>query len=41
MPAANNITRLLDSKKIRYTAFELPAEKLGALETARRLNTPP
>lgn len=39
MPA-NNITRLLDAKKISYTAFELPAEKLGALETARLLNVP-
>jgi len=39
MPA-NNITRLLDAKKIPYTAFELPAEKLGALETARMLNVP-
>lgn len=37
----NNITRLLDSRKIAYTAFELPAEKLGALETARLLNVPP
>jgi Cys-tRNA(Pro)/Cys-tRNA(Cys) deacylase len=37
---ANNITRLLDSKKIPYTAFDLPAEKLGALETARLLNVP-
>lgn len=34
----NNITRMLDSKKVRYTAFELPAEKLGAQETARLLN---
>lgn len=40
MPVINNITRLLDSKKIRYTAFETPAEKLGALETARLLNVP-
>ena len=39
MPA-NNITRLLESRKIPYTAFELPAEKLGALETARRLGVP-
>ena len=39
MPA-NNITRLLDSKKIPYTVFELPAEKLGAFETARLLNLP-
>jgi Cys-tRNA(Pro)/Cys-tRNA(Cys) deacylase len=37
----NNVTRMLDSKKIPYTAFELPAEKLGALETARLLNLSP
>ncbi len=36
----NNITRLLNAKKIPYTAFELPAEKLGAGETARVLNVP-
>lgn len=36
----NNITRLLDARKIPYTAFELPAEKLGALETARFLDVP-
>ena len=36
----NNVTRLLDSKKIPYVAFELPAEKLGAIETARLLNVP-
>ena len=41
MPPINNITRLLDSRKISYTAFETPAEKLGALETARFLNVPP
>lgn len=40
MPITNNITRLLDSRKIRYTAFELPTEKLGAKETARLLNVP-
>jgi Cys-tRNA(Pro)/Cys-tRNA(Cys) deacylase len=40
MPPTNNITRLLDAKKIHYTAFELPAEKLGAEETARLLNVP-
>jgi Cys-tRNA(Pro)/Cys-tRNA(Cys) deacylase len=33
----NNVTRLLDSRKIAYTVFELPAEKLGAIETAQRL----
>ncbi len=37
---ASNIIRLLDAKKIPYTAFELPAEKLGARETARVLNVP-
>jgi Cys-tRNA(Pro)/Cys-tRNA(Cys) deacylase len=36
-----NVTRLLDARGIRYTAFELPAEKHGALETARLLNAPP
>lgn len=37
----NNVTRMLDAKKIRYQAFELPAEKLGALETARMLAVNP
>jgi Cys-tRNA(Pro)/Cys-tRNA(Cys) deacylase len=37
----NNIIRLLDSRRILYTAFETPEEKLGALETARILNVPP
>ena len=36
----NNITRMLDARKVRYTAYELPAEKLGAEETARLLNLP-
>ena len=30
MPIVNNITRLLDQRKIAYRSFELPAEKLGA-----------
>lgn len=38
MAISNNVTRLLDSKKVAYTAFELPAEKLGAIETAQILN---
>jgi Cys-tRNA(Pro)/Cys-tRNA(Cys) deacylase len=33
----NNVTRLLDKKKIPYHVFELPNEKLGAEETARIL----
>ena len=37
MPTKNNITRLLDSRKIAYTVFELPAEKLGAEGTAQFL----
>jgi Cys-tRNA(Pro)/Cys-tRNA(Cys) deacylase len=38
---SNNVTRLLDARKIPYTAFETPAEKLGALETAHLLDVPP
>ncbi|MEJ5225210.1 MAG: aminoacyl-tRNA deacylase [Anaerolineales bacterium] len=41
MPPINNITRMLDAKKIPYTAFETPAEKLGAEETARILGVDP
>jgi Cys-tRNA(Pro)/Cys-tRNA(Cys) deacylase len=37
---ANNVTRLLDSHKIPYTAFDLPPEKLGAEETAKILDVP-
>jgi len=36
----NNVTRLLDSQGIGYQAYELPAKKLGALETARLLQAP-
>lgn len=41
MPIVNNVTRLLDSQKISYKAFELPAEKLSADETARLLGVDP
>ena len=41
MTAVNNITRLLDSRKISYAAFETPAEKLGAMEVAEFLNIAP
>ncbi len=34
---SNNVTRLLDQRKISYTACELPPEKLGAEEAARIL----
>lgn len=37
----NNITRLLDARKIPYTAFELPNEKIGALEAAQHLGVSP
>ncbi len=36
----NNITRLLDSRKIPYQVFELPEEKVGAIETAQILGVP-
>jgi len=41
MPAVNNVTRLLEQRKIKFQAFELPAEKLGARETARLLGVNP
>lgn len=41
MAIINNVTRLLDSRKISYTAYELPVEKHGALETAHLLNVEP
>ncbi|MBV6396380.1 MAG: Cys-tRNA(Pro)/Cys-tRNA(Cys) deacylase YbaK [Anaerolineales bacterium] len=41
MTPVTNVTRLLDAKKIPYRAYETPAEKLGALETARFLNVEP
>lgn len=37
----NNVTRMLDAKKVPYTPFELPEEKLGALETSQILGIPP
>ncbi|NPV78198.1 MAG: Cys-tRNA(Pro) deacylase [Anaerolineae bacterium] len=36
----NNATRLLNSRKIPYQAFDLPVEKIGALETAQILKVP-
>jgi Cys-tRNA(Pro)/Cys-tRNA(Cys) deacylase len=41
MAIVNNITRSLDSRKIPYKAFELPAVKLGAGETASLLGVDP
>jgi len=41
MPVVNNITRFLDSRKVSYSAFKLPSEKLGALDVARLLDVEP
>lgn len=38
---ANNITRLLDSRNIKYEVFELPEEKLAADDVARLMNAAP
>jgi len=40
MTIKNNITRMLDAKKVNYSAYELPPEKLGAVEAARYLDVP-
>ena len=36
----NNVTRMLQARKVAFTAYETPAEKLGAEETARLLGLP-
>ena len=41
MKIVNNVTRMLDSRKVKYASYELPTEKLGALETAKLLNVDP
>jgi len=41
MNTVNNVTRFLDARKVSYKAFELPPEKLGALEAARLLDAEP
>ena len=40
MTVKNNVTRLLDARKIHYTAYELPPEKLSAVEAATYMNVP-
>ncbi len=40
MTAKNNVTRLLDAHRVKYQAFEFPAEKLGALEAAHLMGVP-
>ena len=37
----NNVTRLLDQRKISYIVHELPQEKIGALESAKLLGVVP
>ncbi len=41
MTTANNVTRLLDARKIPYVIHELPIAKLGAAETATLLRLDP
>jgi Cys-tRNA(Pro)/Cys-tRNA(Cys) deacylase len=41
MAIANNITRLLDSRRILYRCYELGPEKHGAQETAKILGVDP
>jgi Cys-tRNA(Pro)/Cys-tRNA(Cys) deacylase len=38
---SNNVTRMLESKKILFQSFQVPAEKLSALEVAEILKIPP
>ncbi|MFN8382897.1 MAG: aminoacyl-tRNA deacylase [Anaerolineales bacterium] len=40
MTITNNVTRFLDARKVKYTAHEVPAEKLGAVEVAQLMNVP-
>ena len=41
MNTVNNVTRFLDSRKVSYKSFELPPEKLGALDVAHLLDVEP
>ncbi len=41
MAASNNVTRMLDTRKITYTVFEIPVVKLTALEVSDILDIPP
>ncbi len=40
MTITNNVTRFLDARKVKYTAREVPAEKLGAVEVAQLMGAP-
>jgi Cys-tRNA(Pro)/Cys-tRNA(Cys) deacylase len=37
----NNVTRLLETRKIPFIVYELPNEKLGAIEAAQHIGAPP
>jgi Cys-tRNA(Pro)/Cys-tRNA(Cys) deacylase len=37
----NNVIRLLESRKVQYSAYELSSEKRSAVETAKLLQVPP
>jgi len=37
MPIRNNVTRLLDARRVAYELFEFPPEKHSAEETAELL----
>jgi Cys-tRNA(Pro)/Cys-tRNA(Cys) deacylase len=41
MPIRNNVTRLLDARKVAYEVFELPPERHSAEETAEFIGVPP
>jgi len=41
MPQISNVIRMLEARKVPFKAYELPAEKLRTLETARLLKVPP
>jgi Cys-tRNA(Pro)/Cys-tRNA(Cys) deacylase len=41
MTITNNVTRFLDSRKVKYAVHEMPAEKLGAVEAAHFMGVAP
>jgi len=38
---ANNVTRMLEARKVAFSALDVPVQKLSALEVAEILNIPP
>jgi Cys-tRNA(Pro)/Cys-tRNA(Cys) deacylase len=40
MPVRNNVTRLLDARRVLYQLFELPADRHSAEETAELIGVP-